>query len=456
MRNSCKYIMLSKKKTNNQGSLFLKLEDMLNQRHPIYILSNKVDWKLFDESFKELYCENNGRPAKPIRLMVGLLILKHLRNVSDESVVEQWSENVYYQYFCGETEFIPVEPCEASELVHFRHRIGEAGIELIFKESIRINGKDSNESSASIDTTVQEKNITFPTDSKLHRRIIDKCKKIAEKENLPVRQSYTRTLKKLSLDQRFRNHPRNKWKARKADRKEKTIAGRLVRELERNLTPNSKYAFDIEMFNRILAQKKNGKNKIYSVHEPDVQCISKGKEHKKYEFGNKVSIIYTQTTGVIIGALGFRNPYDGHTIEPALEQTQRLLGKATIKTLIGDRGYKGKRQINDTTIEIPKPFSNSKQTQYQQNKLKKQFRRRAAIEPINGHLKTDHRLNRNFYKGITGDNINVMLAAAAFNFKRMMNKWKSSFCDLLENYYCVIKLIVKFKNRTLFEFKLSF
>jgi len=445
--------MLSKKKTNNQGSLFLKLEDMLNQRHPIYILSNKVDWQFFDESFKELYCENNGRPAKPIRLMVGLLILKHLRNVSDENVVEQWSENVYYQYFCGETEFVPVEPCEASELVHFRHRIGEVGIELILKESIRINGKDSNESSASIDTTVQEKNITFPTDSKLHRRIIDKCKKIAEKENLPVRQSYTRTLKKLSLDQRFRNHPRNKWKARKADRKEKTIAGRLVRELERNLTSNSKYAFDIEIFNRILTQKKNGKNKIYSVHEPDVQCISKGKEHKKYEFGNKVSIIYTQTTGVIIGALGFRNPYDGHTIEPAIEQTQRLLGKATIKTLIGDRGYKGKRQINDTTIEIPKPFSDRKQTQYQQNKLKKQFRRRAAIEPINGHLKTDHRLNRNFYKGITGDNINVMLAAAAFNFKRMMNKWKSSFCDLLENYFCVLKLIVKFKNMTLFEFK---
>jgi IS5 family transposase len=130
---------------------------------------------------------------------------------------------------------------------------------------------------------------------------------------------------------------------------------------------------------------------------------------------------------VIIGAMGFRNPYDGHTVEPALEQTERLLGKRTIKTLIGDRGYKGKRQINDTTIEIPKPFSNKKQSQYQQNKLKKQFRRRAAIEPINGHLKTDHRLNRNFYKGIPGDNINVMLAAAAFNFKRMMNKWKSFF-----------------------------
>jgi len=419
--------MLPKKKDTTQGSMFFGLEDTLNQKHTMYILANKVNWQLFEDSFAPLYCSDNGRPAKPIRLMVGLLILKHLRNISDESVVEQWSENVYYQYFCGQKEFIPVEPCEASELVHFRHRIGESGIELILKESIRINGDDSHDSTASIDTTVQEKNITFPTDSKLHRKIIDKCRKIAQKENLPIRQSYTRTLKKLSYDQRFRNHPGNKWKARKADRKEKTIAGRLVRELERNLLPNSGYQSQIDLFKRILSQKRSDNNKIYSVHEPDVQCISKGKEHKKYEFGNKVSIIYTQTTGVIIGAMGFRNPYDGHTVESALEQTERLLGKRTLKTLIGDRGYKGKRQINDTTIEIPKPFSNKKQSQYQQNKLKKQFRRRAAIEPINGHLKTDHRLNRNFYKGITGDNINVMLAAAAFNFKRMMNKWKSSF-----------------------------
>ena len=419
--------MLSKQKDTTQRSMFFGLEDMLDQRHPMYILANKVDWQMFEDSFSPLYCQDNGRPAKPIRLMVGLLILKHLRNISDESVVEQWSENIYYQYFCGQKEFIPVEPCEASELVHFRHRIGEWGIELILKESIRMNGNDSHDSTASIDTTVQEKNITFPTDSKLHRKIIGKCRKIAGKENLPVRQSYTRTLKRLSLDQRFRNHPRNKWKARKADRKEKTIAGRLVRELERNLLSNSRYQPDIDLFKRVLSQEKGDKNKVYSVHEPDVQCISKGKEHKKYEFGNKVSIIYTQTTGVIIGAMGFRNPYDGHTIEAALEQAERLLGKRTIKTLIGDRGYKGKRQINDTAIEIPKPFSDKKQSQYQQNKLKKQFRRRAAIEPINGHLKTDHRLNRNFYKGITGDNINVMLAAAAFNFKRMINKWESSF-----------------------------
>jgi len=424
--------MLPKRKDQQQTSFYTTFEEQLDHSHPLYILANKVQWQTFDDAFKLLYCEDNGRPAKPIRLMVGLLILKHLRNISDESVVEQWSENNYYQYFCGEQIFVPTAPCEASELVHFRHRIGESGIELILKESIRINGKDAYDSIASIDTTVQEKNITFPTDNKLHRKIIDKCKKMADKQALPVRQSYTRTLKKLGVDQRFRNHPKNKGKARKADKKVKTIAGRLVRELERNLLPRSINPPEIDLFKRVLSQGKNDKNKIYSLHEPDVQCISKGKEHKKYEFGNKASITYTQRTGVIIGALGFRNPYDGHTIEPALEQTQRLLGRSTIKTLIGDRGYKGIKKIHDTTIEIPKPFSNKKQSKYQQTKLKNQFKRRAAIEPINGHLKTDHRLGRNFYKGIVGDNINIMLAAAAFNFKRMMNKWKASFLTILK------------------------
>jgi IS5 family transposase len=435
--------MLKKEEKQQQGTLFFTLKDMLNQKHPLFILSNVINWKQFEDAFTPLYCEDNGRPAKPIRLMVGLLILKHLRNVSDEIVVEQWSENAYYQYFCGENMFVPKVPCEASELVHFRNRIGEAGIELILKESIRINGKDSNDPNVSIDTTVQEKNITFPTDAKLHRKIIDKCKKIAEKEELPIRQTYTQTLKKLGVNQRFRNHPKNKLKARKADKKVKTIAGRLVRELERNLAPNSIYQNEITIYKQILNQKRNDKNKIYSIHEPDVQCISKGKEHKKYEFGNKVSIVYTQSTGVIVGALGFRNPYDGHTLQQVLDQSEKLLGQASIKTATTDRGYRGVAKINDVIIQTPKKFNPKSQTKYQQNKLKKHFHRRAAIEPTIGHLKTDHRLNRNFYKGIVGDNINIMLAAAAFNIKRMMNKWKSSLFSIF--YSIFIEPFLKFK-----------
>jgi IS5 family transposase len=263
------------KKPTNQPSLFFSFFDTLNQKHPLFILANRVDWSVFDTAFEPLYCSNNGRPAKPIRLMVGLLMLKHIRNISDESVVEQWSENIYYQYFSGETSFVPGAPCEASELVHFRKRIGEEGIELILKESIRINGKDSDDDQVNIDTTVQEKNITFPTDAKLHKKIIKKCQSITQAEQLPVRQSYTRTLKQLARDQRFRNHPKNKVKANKADRKIKTIAGRLVRELERNLPPNSKHQTNLDLYKQVLAQKRNTKHKIYSLHEPETCCISK-------------------------------------------------------------------------------------------------------------------------------------------------------------------------------------
>ena len=432
--------MIATPQNRLQPSLFFSLSDTLNQKHPLYILAHTINWQQFETAFKPLYCDDNGRPAKPIRLMSGLLMLKHIRNISDESVVEQWSENIYYQYFCGEHQFIAGPPCEASELVHFRKRIGEQGIELILKESIRVNGDDSDDPHVSVDTTVQEKNITFPTDNKLHRKIIKKCQQIAEQEQLPVRQSYTRTLKKLGMDQRFRNHPKNKGKARKADRKVKTIAGRLVRELERNLSPGSLYQNDLSLFKKVLAQKRNDTNKIYSLHEPEVQCISKGKEHKKYEFGNKVSIVHTQNTGVIVGAKSFRNEYDGHTLEPSLQQVEKLTGKMP-RTASVDRGYRGITQIGDTQIQIPRPFNNKSQSKYQQNKLKKSFKRRAAIEPTIGHLKTDHRLSRNFYKGIFGDNINVMLSAAAFNFKRMMNKWRSSFLCFLKRFFWILKIL---------------
>jgi IS5 family transposase len=431
--------MIPHKKPNNQPSLFFTFSDTLNQKHPLYILANKIDWSIFQKAFEPLYCANNGRPAKPIRLMVGLLMLKHIRNISDESVVEQWSENIYYQYFCGETSFMPGVPCEASELVHFRKRIGEEGIELILKESIRINGEDSHDDNVNIDTTVQEKNITFPTDSKLHKKIINKCKAIAKKEKLPIRQTYTQVLKKLNTDQRFRNHPKNKAKAKKADKKVKTIAGRLTRELERNLPPDSKHQNEVVVFKQIIGQSKSSKNKIYAIHEPEVCCISKGKEHKKYEFGNKASFVKTDT-GVIVGALGFRNEFDGHTLDPVLKQVNRLVGKSP-KVAKVDRGYRGKKQIGETEILIPSTPKKSL-NYYQRKKISKAHKKRAAIEPIIGHIKTDHRLNRNFYKGVTGDNINIMLAAAGFNFKRMMNKWKSSYWQFLLNYFIGVKYFI--------------
>ena len=255
------------KRTSKQLSMFSSLEDMLSHEHPLFQLSNKINWESFENAFSPLYCSTNGRPAHPIRLMCGLLILKHLRNVSDEMVVSQWSENAYYQYFCGGLEFMPKQPCDASELVHFRNHIGEEGMELILAESIRVNTDHDNEDhfdTAFIDSTVQEKNITYPTDAKLHKKIIKNVLKIVHDKCLPLRQSYTRTLKGIYRSQRFRNHPKNRKKALKADCK------------------------------------------------------------------------------------------------------------------------------------------------------------RAGIEPTIGHLKADHRLSRNFYKGVKGDAINVLLAAAAYNFKRAM------------------------------------
>lgn len=414
--------MLAKKHNPKQLGFYSTFAEQLNHQHPLYILTHQIRWNIFEETFRKHYSETMGAPAKPIRLMVGLLALKHIRNLSDESVVEQWAENAYYQYFCGEDYFASAEPCVPTELVEFRKRIGEEGVELILKESIHVNGKDGQEEEATTDTTVQEKNITFPTDSKLHRKIIHKCKNIAKRENIELRQTYTRTVKKLLLDQRFRSHPKNYGKARKADRKIKTIAGRLVRELERTLTAENKYIPTLTLFKKVLLQKRNDTQKIYSLHEPHVQCICKGKEHKKYEFGSKVSIIKTKNTGVIIGAINIeKNDYDAHTLGPALEQQQRLTGHI-LKNNFVDRGYRGVSQVLGTNILTPKNYAHL--NNYQKQKMRKGFRRRAAIEPVIGHLKSDYRLSRNFYKGIFGDNINVMLAAAAMNFKRMMNKWK--------------------------------
>ena len=408
------------KRSSKQLSMFSSLEDMLSHQHPLFQLSNKINWESFENAFSPLYCSTNGRPAHPIRLMCGLLILKHVRNVSDEMVVSQWNENAYYQYFCGGLEFMPKQPCDASELVHFRNRIGEEGMELILAESIRVNTDHDNEDhfdTAFIDSTVQEKNITYPTDAKLHKKIIKNVLKIVHDKSLPLRQSYTRTLKGIYRSQRFRNHPKNRKKALKADRQLRTIAGRLVRELERNLGGKKGYENMFELYYKVLSQNRKSKNKVYSLHEPDVVCVSKGKEHKQYEFGNKVSILRSWS-GLILGACSFRNEYDGHTIEKTLEQTQRMTGRKVDK-LAGDRGYRGIKQIGKTEILIP-DTPKAKDSYYQKKKKHKLFCKRAGIEPTIGQLKDDHRLSRNFYKGVKGEAINVLLSAAAYNFKRAM------------------------------------
>lgn len=421
--------MLAKKKNTTQMSFYSSFEEQLNTTHSLYKLANAISWDLFDEAFSHHYSSKQGRPAKPIRRMVALLILKQLRNLSDESVVEQWEENSYYQYFSGESTFIAQAPCSSTELVEFRKRIGPEGIELIFKESIRVNGKDSEDDNISIDTTVQEKNITYPTDDKLYKKIIDKCQTIAKEEQIELRQSYTQTVKKLKAQQRFKNSKQGAAKAKKADKKIKTIAGVLVRELERKLSANalSKHLEDLNLYQKVLNQKRGDSNKIYSLHEPQVCCHTKGKAHKRFEFGSKVSIAITQRTGVIVGALNFNTSlHDSKTLEKVLEQHYNLTEKHPKKAWV-DRGYRGTAKIGQTDICVPKTNKAITHT------TKKRHRRRAAIEPIIGHLKSDYGLNRNFLKGIKGDQINVLMVAAAMNFKRVMNLWKQRLTIILYN-----------------------
>lgn len=420
--------MKSKSPNQEQQSfLYQGLKEILNPKNPLYQLTEKIAWETIEKEFSKYYVEF-GRPAKPIRLMVSLLILKQMYDLGDETVIEEWVENPYWQYFSGEKLFQWKFPIEPSDLVHFRKRIGQDGVSKILGISIAIHGKEAMEREVVVDTTVQEKNITFPTDIKLHKKIISHCTKIAEEEKVRRRQSYKRTVKKLIMAQRFRNHPKNRKRALQAERKLKTIAGRMVRELERKLTTEQKekYSSSIETYNKILLQKKSDKEKIYSIHEPKVYCISKGKEHKKYEFGSKASLVITKNSGIIVGAYSLeKNEYDGHTLPKALDQCEQLRGlRPTVA--IADRGYRGSSRIGKTEILIPKPPRKSNSF-YDKRKAKARFRRRAAIEPVIGHLKTDNRLSRNFLKGIIGDQINVMLAAAAFNFRKWLRKAKTFF-----------------------------
>ena len=405
---------------NQMSFMAANLLEQLNPKQPLLQLAQAIPWDYFESEFAPLYSEI-GRPAKPIRQMVGLSILKHMDNLSDEGVVQRWVQDPYYQAFCGETEFQWSFPCDPTDLIYFRKRIGESGIEKILAASIAIHGEQKLEEEVCIDTTVQEKNITFPTDAKLYRKIIVQCLKLAKVHDIKLRRSYAKEIKQRKLECRFSGHPRNRAKARKAVKRLRTIAGRLTRELERKLPSEvlDSHAERFVLFHRGLEQKRGDKNKLYSLHEPHVYCMSKGKEHKRYEFGTKVSITTTRDSKIIVGAMAFdSNRYDGHTLPGVLLQLKRLTHLSPAVALC-DRGYKGKSKINDTRIIRPRTPTRDVDSAYRKL-MRLRFRKRAGIEPVIGHLKSDHRLSRNYLKGFKGDQINVLMAAAAFNFRKWM------------------------------------
>lgn len=413
--------MRSKRRVEFQPSFLMPtLREQLDPRQPLYHLAQKLPWASFEEAFAGYYSEE-GRPAKPVRLMVGLLLLKQLHNLGDETVVAQWIQNPYWQFFCGVEEFQWELPCDPSDLVYFRQRIGEEGVALIFAASAQLHGKKAQEAEVVIDSTVQEKAVTYPTDTKLCRRIIERCWKLANQHEVKLRRRYRKAVRQSLLAQRWRQHPKRQKEARRGVRRLRTIAGRLVRELERKL-PAAILEVQRENFARyrqVLAQKPKDKAKIYSLHEPHIYCVAKGKEHKKYEFGTKASLAMTKSSGVLVAAIAHpQNRYDGHTLAEVLEQVEVVQGKRPEMAIV-DRGYRGASEVDGTQILTPSR-PRREQTAAESKAMRGRFRRRCAIEPTIAHLKSDFRLARNYLRGFAGDALNVLLAATAWNLRKWL------------------------------------
>jgi IS5 family transposase len=330
-------------------------------------------------------------------------------------------ENPYWQQFCGMSDFQWELPCDPSDLVYFRGRIGEKGVALILAVSARMHGKRAKESEVIVDSTVQEKNITYPLDTKQYRKIIMRCWKLADGSGVRLRRRYRKEVGACIMAQRLRKDPRRRKAARRGHRRLRTIAGALVRELERKLPEaiREEQKENFKLYRRVLAQKPQDTNKIYSLHEPHIYCVAKGKEHKKYEFGTKASVAMTKTHSVIVAALAHeKNLYDAHALPEVLHQAQAITDIRATRAIV-DRGYRGRKFVDGTEILVPGRAPPG-QSPARSAAMRKRFRRRAAIEPVISHLKADYRLLRCFLKGFQGDQINLMLAAAAWNFRKWM------------------------------------
>jgi len=413
--------------TSGQLDLFnTPLADLLNPRHELYQLANLIDWQVLDEAFGHYFTEDTGAPALPTRLIAGLHYLKHAFAHSDEEMVARWLENPYWQYFCGEEYFQHTPPCHPTSLTKWRQRIGEEGCEWMLSVTIQ-SGVDSKTlnprdfQSVTVDTTVQEKAVTYPTDGKLLERCRQHLVRLAGQHDIPLRQNYNRKAPYLLMMANRYRHARQMKRKRKALKQLKTLVGRVYRDLERQLADQSEVvqlAFQeaLAKTHRILNQQPQDKNKIYSFHAPEVECIAKGKVHKKYEFGVKVGITVTNTSNFVLGARSFPgNPYDGHTLASCLEQAEILSGVRAKEAFV-DLGYRG--------VEVPQVtlYKARQKRGVDTRRLKRALKRRNAIEPIIGHLKNDGLMRRNYLKGELGDALHAILCGAGHNIRLILRQ----------------------------------
>ena len=421
------------RRENGEQDLFRsRLDQVINMDHALAKLARTIDWGFLEEKFGAVYADGSGRPPLPTRLMAGLAILKHTYNLSDEVLCELWIENPYYQYFCGEEFFQHRLPLDRSSMTNWRNRMGEQRLQALLQESLAVatrSGaiKPSEFSRVIVDTTVQPKNITFPTDAKLMHRAREKLVRLAQRLGVKLRQSYTR-VGKLELIQHQRYaHARQFNRANKALRKLKTYLGRVIRDIARKIEGDHRleggFALLLSLARRVREQVRGQRGpKVYSLHAPEVECIGKGKAHKPYEFGVKVSVATTlkHSKGgqFVIHAQALPgNPYDGHTLAEVIPGVEKLVGNA-IERVHADAGYRGHNAPPEYQFKV----YTSKQKRRVTPAIKREMRRRSAVEPVIGHLKNEHRMDRNYLAHRDGDLNNAVLAAVGYNFRRLI-KW---------------------------------
>jgi transposase, IS5 family len=410
-----------------------ELVNLIDLRHELCALAAKIDWHALEIKFGSLYATGVGRPGHPIRLMVGLQLLKYLRNCSDEEIVATWMENPYWQYFCGEQYFRHDLPIDPSLMTGFRHRIGSSGCEFILALTVQTGLATrtiaaSSLSVVNVDTTVQDKAVAFPTDAKLLNKARISVVKLATKLGITLRQPYTFKGQEAFTQAARYAHARQFNRAAAHTKKLRTMLGRVIRDTQRKAKCLEISAKEQERLNRLLeiasrihsqprVRQEGDPPKVYSVHAPEVECISKGKAHKQYEFGVKVGIVTTSKESFVLAASTLPgNPYDGHTLKTCLEQAKRTSGVHAAQVFV-DKGYRG----HDCNSDTCKVFISGAKRGITPS-LKRKLKRRNAIEPVIGHMKSDTRLSRNFLKGAHGDAINALLCAAAHNLRKILAK----------------------------------
>lgn len=403
-----------------------RLDNIINPRHELVRLASAIDWSRFDKAFGDVYTDK-GRPALPTRLMAGLTILKYMHDLSDPEVTARWVENPYYQHFCGELYFCHEAPFDRSSLTRWRKRLGEDKLTELIKESLatahRVGAlrlKDVHR--VTVDTTVQPKNIAFPTDAKLLYTAIVRLGRLCRQHNVGLRQSYIRVGKHALIKAQKYAHAKQFKRHRKQVKFLKVRLGRIIRDIRRKIDGNDlleeSFASELSLASQLRHQKKRQETpKIYSLHAPETECIGKGKAHKPYEFGCKVSITTTNAASpggmfVLHAKALHGNPYDGHTLKGVIEELTQWTGTEPERIYV-DKGYVGHG------CEKPLRVFRSGQKRGVFGQIKRELRRRSAVEPIIGHVKNEHRMDRNYLKGREGDRINAILAAAGYNFKRI-------------------------------------